>query len=240
MNITMRLLPLILAAAMQQGPVEPGWTELFNGKDLTGWKMLRPEESFKVQDGAIVANAAASHAAASFAPTPGGRGSQAPPVPAPAPAPPAPGGRGGQAAPPSFISPEVVPDKRITFRLYAPDATSVSLRGGDIPAPARANMEFTKGANGVWEMTTGAGEPGAYRYVFQVNGVDVIDPRNTAISESNTTTWSVATVPGSDVMDTKAVPHGAVSAVYYDSTALGRTRRMHVYTPPGYESGKGN
>src|SRR5207237_4739002 len=48
------------------------------------------------------------------------------------------------------------------------------------------------------------------------------------------------TVPGSDVMDTTKVPHGTVSTVYYDSTALGRTRRMHVYTPPGYESGKGN
>lgn len=158
----------------------------------------------------------------------------------PAPTAPAPSGRGGQPAAPQFISPEVSSDKRITFRLYAPDATSVSLRAGDIPAPARANLEFTKGANGVWEMTTGAVEPGAYRYVYVVNGVGVIDPRNTAISESNATTWSVATVPGSDLMDTKNVPHGSVATVYYDSTALGRTRRMHIYTPPGYESGKGS
>ena len=162
------------------------------------------------------------------------------PAPAPAPATPAPGGRGGQATTPQFTSPEVSADKRITFRVYAPDAATVALRGGDIPAPARANTEFTKGANGVWELTTGPVEPGAYRYVYVVNGVGVIDPRNTAISESNTTTWSVATVPGSDLMDTKAVPHGAVSTVYYDSTALGRTRRMHIYTPPGYESGKGS
>jgi enterochelin esterase-like enzyme len=161
------------------------------------------------------------------------------PVPAQAPTPAAPGGRGGQGAQaPAFTSPEILPDRRIAFRLFAPDATSVTLRGGDIPAPARANLQFTKGANGVWEMITGVVEPGAYRYVFVVNGVGVIDPRNTAISESNTTTWSVATVPGSDVMDTKTVPHGAVASVYYQSSALGRTRRMHVYTPPGYESGK--
>jgi len=162
------------------------------------------------------------------------------PAPSPAPATPAPGGRGGQPAAPQFTSPEVSADKRITFRVYAPDAATVALRGGDIPAPARANTEFTKAANGVWELTTGAVEPGAYRYVYVINGVGVIDPRNTAISESNTTTWSVATVPGSDLMDTKGVPHGAVSTVYYDSTALGRTRRMHIYTPPGYESGKGS
>jgi enterochelin esterase-like enzyme len=40
------------------------------------------------------------------------------------------------------------------------------------------------------------------------------------------------------VMDAGTVPHGAVASVYYQSSALGRTRRMHVYTPPGYESGK--
>ena len=44
-------------------------------------------------------------------------------------------------------------------------------------------------------------------------------------------------MPGSDFMDTKQVPHGAVAAVTYYSTALKRFRRMHVYTPPGYETG---
>ena len=150
---------------------------------------------------------------------------------------PAPGGRGGQGPQaPQFTSPEVSADRRVTFRLYAPDATSVSLRGSDIPAAARESAQFTKGDNGVWEATTGALEPGAYRYVYVVNGVGVIDPRNTAISESNTTAWSVATVPGSEVFDVKSVPHGAVASVYYQSSALGRTRRMHVYTPPGYET----
>ena len=373
MNIITRLLPLLVAAALQQGPIEPGWTELFNGKDFTGWKVGGNQETFKIVDGALVANGPPAHAFYdgpfmnhafrnfelkvdvmaknnsnggvyvlteyqdkgfprkgfevqvnnTYARDPvktgslyhvmdvketlpkddewftehiivqgntitvnvngkeivkwtqpadwaGGRegagraigpgtialqghdpnstvyyknirvkplGDQQPPAPAPAPA--TPGGRGGQAAQaPAFTSPEILPDRRIAFRLFAPEATSVALRGGDIPAPARANAQFTKGSNDVWEMITGAVEPGAYRYVFVVNGVGVIDPRNTAISESNTTTWSVATVPGSDVMDTKTVPHGAVASVYYQSSALGRTRRMHVYTPPGYESGK--
>jgi enterochelin esterase-like enzyme len=144
-----------------------------------------------------------------------------------------------QTPAPQFKSAEVLSDRRIAFRLFAPDATSVSLRAGDIPSAARANLQFTKAENGVWEAITGVVEPGAYRYVFVVNGVAVIDPRNTAISESNTTSWSVAKVDGSEVMDTRNVPHGAVASVYYQSSALGRTRRMHVYTPPGYESGKG-
>src|SRR5438445_2066061 len=37
-------------------------------------------------------------------------------------------------------------------------------------------------------------------------------------------------------MDTTNVPHGSVALVYYPSSTLGRTRRLHVYTPPGYET----
>ncbi len=40
---------------------EAGFTSLFNGKDLTGWKIAGPAESWKVEDGAIVANGRASH-----------------------------------------------------------------------------------------------------------------------------------------------------------------------------------
>ena len=38
-------------------PAEPGYTSLFNGKDLTGWKASMNPDSFKVENGAIVANA---------------------------------------------------------------------------------------------------------------------------------------------------------------------------------------
>lgn len=37
--------------------VESGYVSLFNGKDLTGWKASANPDSFKVQNGAIVANA---------------------------------------------------------------------------------------------------------------------------------------------------------------------------------------
>ena len=167
------------------------------------------------------------------------QGAPAAQAPAPGQPPAASAGRADQPPqPPVFSSPEIQSDRRITFRLFAPEAATVTLRGGDIPAAARADLQFKKADNGVWETTTGVVAPGAYRYVFVVNGVGVIDPRNTAISESNTTAWSVATVPGSELMDTRNVPHGAVASVYYQSSALGRMRRMHVYTPPGYESGR--
>jgi 3-keto-disaccharide hydrolase len=52
---------LLFAVALQVPATEPGWTSLFNGKDFTGWKVSKPE-SFRIENGAIVANGAAGHA----------------------------------------------------------------------------------------------------------------------------------------------------------------------------------
>lgn len=140
--------------------------------------------------------------------------------------------------PPQVTSPEVSADRRITFRILAPQADKVRLSGGDIPGMG-PGKDMTKGENGVWEITIGPIDPGAYRYNFNVSGVTVIDPRNPSISESNNNVWSLVYVPGSDFSDTKDVPHGSVSAVTYYSSVLGKFRRLHVYTPPGYELGQG-
>ncbi|HEY7056892.1 MAG TPA: alpha/beta hydrolase-fold protein [Vicinamibacterales bacterium] len=148
----------------------------------------------------------------------------------------APQGRGGQQGP-MVISPEVQADRHVTFRVLAPQAQEVSLRGTDIPANQRGTP-MVKGDEGVWSVTLGPLNAGAYRYNFNIAGVSVIDPRNPSTSESNNNTWSLVVVPGSDDFDTKEVPHGAVASVTYYSSALGRFRRMHIYTPPGYEIGQ--
>jgi enterochelin esterase family protein len=149
------------------------------------------------------------------------------------PARPAPG-FGGQG--PRVVSPEVAGDCKITFRVLAPKAEAVRLGGSDIPGNGQG-ASMTKETNGVWEVAIGPIPPGTYRYNFSVDGVAVIDPRNPATSESNENTWSLVHVPGTEFMDTRDVPHGAVAEVTYHSSALKRFRRMHVYTPPGYESG---
>jgi enterochelin esterase-like enzyme len=145
-------------------------------------------------------------------------------------------GRGGPQAP-QVTSPEVSADRRISFRIYAPQAREIRLAASDIPGLGQ-NTRLTKADNGVWELTTPALDAGAYRYNFNVDGVATIDPRNPSISESNNNVWSLVYVPGSDLFDSKAVPHGAIAEVTYKSSALGRDRRMHVYTPPGYENGR--
>jgi alpha-L-fucosidase 2 len=55
------------------------------------------------------------------------------------------------------------------------------------------------------------------------------------ISESNTHVQSLMVVPGNEYMDTKDMPRGAIAQITYYSKSLGKFRRMHIYTPPGYE-----
>ena len=145
------------------------------------------------------------------------------------------------ARPPEFSSPEVRADRTIVTRLFAPQAKAVGLSSSDLPnvRPFGPGVEMKKSDKGVWEVTVGPVPAGTYRYHFQVDGLAVIDPRNPATSEANANTWSVLTVPGSPVSDLLDVPHGAVAQVPYYSKSLGRFRRMHVYTPPGYEQGTG-
>jgi len=170
---------------------------------------------------------------------------------------PQPGGRGRG---PVVVSPEVTTDARVIFRIAAPKAAKVTLNAGDItvlfsgggagaitgtnittqmpPEPLPQGWpEFTKNDSGIWEATIGPLPPGAYRYVFQVDGVRTHDPVNTRTAESLTNEWSLFTVPGVQTMDTGDVPHGAVAEIFYYSAVLKTTRRMHIYTPPGYEAG---
>lgn len=141
----------------------------------------------------------------------------------------------GRNSGPRVVSPEVNADRHVVFRILAPKAQDVELNAGDIPGDPRQRA-LTKGENGVWELTLGPIDPGSYRYTFNVDGVMVVDPRSPKVSESNGNVWSVVHVPGASFMDENDVPHGAVSAVHYHSSALGVDRRMHVYTPPRYET----
>jgi enterochelin esterase-like enzyme len=118
-------------------------------------------------------------------------------------------------------------------RLYAPQAQQVSVNGIVTPA-----VNLSKGDGGIWEATLGPVDAGAYRYSFMVDGTSVIDPRNVDMERMQVMVRSILYVPGAAFMDTRDVPHGAVALVNYYSKALGKFRRMHVYTPPAYEAGQ--
>lgn len=136
---------------------------------------------------------------------------------------------------PEVKSPEVTDDGKITFRIFAERADAVKLSSSDLPG-LFTGADMKKSENGIWEVTVGPFEPGSFRYDFNVDGVQVVDPVNPAVSEANMRAWSLVHVPGSKISDVKQVPHGSVSEVTYYSKSLNRFRRMHVYTPPGYET----
>ena len=142
---------------------------------------------------------------------------------------------------------EVQPDHHVRFRIWAPSATDVKLHAeGPEATPnitpeeaykSNGGVPLVKGEQGIWEVVIGPIEPGIYRYTFNVDGVSTTDPRNPLTSESLTHSSSLYEVPGAEFMEYKAgVPHGAIATVHYDSTAIPGGRRMHVYTPPGYEN----
>ncbi len=134
----------------------------------------------------------------------------------------------------TLTSVRVLQDRRIILRVYAPNASEVRLGGSDLQNLGTAAV-LSKREDGVWETTVGPVDPGAYRYTFMIDGVSVVDPRSASVSESNGVVWSLLYVPGADFMELRNVPHGAVSEIQYYSTSLNRFRRMHIYTPPGYD-----
>ena len=143
-----------------------------------------------------------------------------------------PGARGPRVQD-TLKSPVIGADGQVKFQLYAPKASDVWLRT-EGPAPF-ANQPLARGDSGVW---TFSAQPPAdlYIYWYDVDGVPVADPHNNRPRVNMTTVRSLLEVPGAnaDFFAEKAVPHGDVTAVHYQSKALGIARRMQVYTPPGY------
>jgi enterochelin esterase family protein len=139
------------------------------------------------------------------------------------------------ATPPNIISPEIHADRRVTFRLVAPKAREVSVSGewtgGNQAAP------MTKDEGGVWSVTIGPIAPDLYGYGFTVDGVGMLDPSNTQMKPMRSNRTSILDVPFDkpSLYDFQDVPHGAVHVHTYRSKAAGATRRLHVYTPPGYD-----
>jgi enterochelin esterase-like enzyme len=151
--------------------------------------------------------------------------------------PPATAGRGGRGnAPPAINSCEVRPDRTVTFRMRAPEATDVKV-SGDFVQGAQA---LQKAEDGVWSITLGPLNPAIYSYNFRVNGVSVLDPVNPMIKRGERSSESMFEVPGEmpAAYDMQAVPHGTVHENWYQSKSLNAWRRIDVYTPPGYETAK--
>ncbi len=130
-------------------------------------------------------------------------------------------------------SPDVHPDHSITFRYYGPDADTVMLHGEFLSDP----LMMEKAENGVWTITVPSVVPDIYPYFYTVDNVRLADPNNTYVFANERFKRSIVEIPGDDplVHELRNVPHGKINYHYYQSETLGRTRRLLVYTPPGFD-----
>jgi len=140
-------------------------------------------------------------------------------------------------APPAvdtLVSPEIHPDRTVTFRLRAPKAAEASLYGDWMPVGTLQPM--VKDADGVWSVTAGPLDATGHLYFFNLDGVIMADPVNPKIKLRQRTSASLLEVPSDPPAPwtLRDVAHGMVVTEWRKSEVLGRTERIFIYLPPGY------
>jgi enterochelin esterase-like enzyme len=126
--------------------------------------------------------------------------------------------------------PCVMPDRRVTFRVAAPDAQKVHVRVG-------TGFDLAKQSDGLWYVTTTPLVEGFHYYMLNIDGSSVSDPATGTFFGGGQ--WSSAIeIPAADAefYGHKDVPHGLVRDVWYFSTVTQQWRRAMIYTPPGYDT----
>ena len=139
------------------------------------------------------------------------------------------------AATEALPSVSVAADHRVTFRMRAADAKTVTVNGDFLMGAPPAAL--TKGDDGTWTYTTPPLIPDSYTYNFTVNGVMVLDSSSQNFKDTPNSLFNFFDMPdpSTDFMALKDVPHGRVEAIIYHSTSANMERRAHVYLPPNYQ-----
>ena len=128
--------------------------------------------------------------------------------------------------------PCVFPDNRVTFRLAAPNAQKVRVRLGQ-------GFDMSKGADGLWYVTTTPQVVGFHYYTLAIDGAVVADPSTRTFFGSGYDNSAIE-VPepaaDADYYSLKDVTRGTVRQRWYRSTVTGLWRRAYIYTPPDYDT----
>lgn len=126
--------------------------------------------------------------------------------------------------------PCVYADRRVSFRVAAPDAQKVQVRLGGL-------HDMTRGQDGLWTVTIPPQAPGFHYYSIVVDGAVIADPATGTFFGSG---WNDSAVeipaPDADHYSAKDVPRGEVRQRWYYSKVTGKLRRCFVYTPSDYDS----
>jgi enterochelin esterase-like enzyme len=122
----------------------------------------------------------------------------------------------------------------VTLRLRAPNAQKVELVLEGAVTPMQQD------GDGLWSATTATLPPEIYGYRFMVDGMPVLDTRNTDVRDNLLTLWNDLTVPGTppEPWELQSIPHGTVERHFYTSQIVlglpNNQSNYYVYTPPGY------
>jgi enterochelin esterase family protein len=125
--------------------------------------------------------------------------------------------------------PQVNSERRVRFRVVAPDAKSVRV-------PEWGGITLTKGEDGTWVGTTRPLDEGFHYYRINIDGADVPDPGSKFFFGASR--WgSAIEIPAKDedFYALKNVSHGQLRQTLYFSKSTNTTRRCFVYTPPDYD-----
>jgi enterochelin esterase family protein len=96
---------------------------------------------------------------------------------------------------------------------------------------------MTKNDKGVWSASLSGLRPDSYTYLYMVDGAPTMDQKNAGTKPGPRGNNNRFLMPGyPDFYADKPVPHGKVEINFYPSDLLKETRRLWIYTPPGYST----
>ncbi len=124
--------------------------------------------------------------------------------------------------------PQVNSERRVRFRIVAPQAQSVSV--------SFRGTQLTKGEDGAWVGTSRPLDEGFHYYHLTMDGGTFNDPGT--LNFYGSTRWeSGVEIPAHDqeFYALKDVPHGRVQLILFPSKSTDTQRRAFVYTPPDYD-----
>jgi len=125
-------------------------------------------------------------------------------------------------------------DSSVTFRYRNPKAVKVEVSGEFMEGSA----ELTE-RDGVWTYTTAPLASELYFYSLTVDGQPILDLNYSVVKDiPRWMNYFIIKGDRGDLYSVNDVPHGSVASRWYSSPTLQMSRRLNIYTPPGYESSR--
>jgi enterochelin esterase-like enzyme len=124
----------------------------------------------------------------------------------------------------------------VTFSLEAPEARQVFL-AGEMTDWERHKQAMTRGADGIWRLQLDLA-PGQWLYKFIVDGRWVHDPATPDHDADGQGGQHSFVFVGEGPWTPPATGRGRVETHEVPSAAFGRSDKVNVYLPPGFEAGQ--